>query len=179
MHKTIWGWLQTLDKEAIVGYSRRTQGDIKAKRRCTTAVAEEKSKREHHSTMHHNIRSKTRARAIWVMRMTWMKVLLWLKGRPRRRGATRKCNRRDSPMADIRSIKRPHSSKIGREHVRSSLCMTLNHSKLVIEQIKLFKLVEVAQMCTPREVQIIHRRSSETHIKKLQHMYFIRSRMKS
>lgn len=180
MHKNIREWTPILEKDKIAAYNSRIQGDIKAKRRCTTVVAEEKSKREHHSTRHHNIRSsKTRARVIWVMRMTWMKVLLWLKGRPWRRGAIRKCNRRDSPMAGSRSIKRPHSSKIGREHVRSSLCMTLNHSKLVTEQIKLFKFLEVAQMCKLRELQIIHRRSSKTHIKKLQHMYFIRSGMES
>ena len=128
MHKKTWQWIPILKKNKIAAYNRRIRGDIKAKRRCTTVVAEEKPKREHR-----NIRSKTRARVTWVMRMTWMKVLLWLKERPWRRGAIRKCNRRDSLMVDIRSIKRPHSSKIGREHVHSSLCMTLNHSKLATE----------------------------------------------
>ena len=152
-----------LDKEAIAGYSRRTQGDIKAKRRCTTE-AEEKSRRERR-----NIRSRqTRARAIWVMRMTWMKVPLWLKESPRRGGAIRKFNRRDSLTADVRSTKRLHRRKPGREHVHSSLCMTLI-SKLV---------TEVAQMYNQhnqRECQIIHRRSNKTSIKKLQLKCFTRS----
>jgi hypothetical protein len=146
-----------------VAYNRRIRGDIKAKRRCTTVVAEEKSKREHR-----NIRSKTRARVIWAMRMTWMKVLLWLKESPRRGGAIRKFNRRDSLTADVRSTKRPHRRKPGREHVHSSLCMTLI-SKLV---------TEVAQMYNQhnqRECQIIHRRSNKTSIKKLQLKCFTRS----
>ena len=148
-----------------MGYSRRTQGDIKAKRRCTTE-AEEKSTRERRNN---NIRSRpTRARAIWVMRMILMKVLLWLKESPRRGGAIRKFNRRDSLTTDVRSTKRPHRRKPGREHVHSSLCMTLI-SKLV---------TEVAQMYNQhnqRECQIIHRRSNKTSIKKLQLKYFTKS----
>lgn len=104
------------------------------------------------------------------MRMTWMKALLWLKESPWRRGAIRKCNRRDSLMADIRSTKRPHSHNLGRGHVRSSLCMTLI-SKLAtkVAQMHLIKLHN------PRELQIIHRRSSKTCITKPQLKHFIRS----
>jgi len=163
MHKKIWGWLQILDKEAIVGYSRRTQGDIKAKRRCTTE-AEEKSTRECR-----NIRSRLkRARAIWAMRMTWMKVLLWLKEGPRRGGAIRKFTRRDSLTADVRSTKRPHRRSPGREDVHGSLCMTLI-SKLVTE------VARMGNQHSQRECQITHRRSNRTSIKKLQLKYFTRS----
>ena len=159
------GCTPTLARGIMVVCSRRIQGGIKARRRCT-AVLEEKSWRGRH-----NIRSsrrKTRARATWATRMTWMKVLLWPKEGHRRR-ATGRCNRRGSLMEDIRSTKRLHSPNLGRGHALSSLCMTLI-SKLV---------TKAAQMHKSRELQIIHHRSSKTHTTKLQHRCSIRNGTKS
>ena len=148
---------RTLAKELMALHNRRIQGDIKARRRRNMegegiplrGFSNIKSWYRYH---------QTRARVTWAMRMTWMKALLWPKESRWRKGATRKDNRRDSLLEDIRNIKRLLSHNPGREHAPSSPCTTLT-SKLAT------KLPPIRKS---RERQTIHHHNSKTNITKHQ-----------